>query len=83
MYQTSSELHIAVSGCYIFQNHTRCCKNVFVVSKRFILLDVAKKHILIGCEVACKIHAAERKHCTITLQSVLSTIIRKGFQILF
>ena len=33
---------------------TRCCENVFMVAKRYILLDVAKKHILIGCKKAKK-----------------------------
>ena len=44
-----SELY---TGWLFSEMYTRCFKNVFVVAKRYILLDVAKKHIEIGCEKA-------------------------------
>ena len=36
---------------------------MFVVAERYIILDVARKHILIGCEKAEKIMSANRKRC--------------------
>ena len=48
--KTVSKLHISVSGWLFSEKFTRCCINVIVVAKRYIVLDVAKKHILIACK---------------------------------
>ena len=45
-------------------------KIVFVVAERYILWDVARKHILIGCEKAEKIMSAKRKRCKKEVQGV-------------
>ena len=50
-HETSRAQHNFIWGPKI--NQGNCFENVFVVVKRCIVLDVAKKHILIGCEIAC------------------------------